>query len=120
MATIAGIWHNLLIPEELHPTSQESYVDPWTVTSPSEGVYRFTNATANKAVMITLQPVGNVNLAAVGDGEFDDEAVASPKDPGMSFDRVIKRAYAVGTAGVRINWTVPGVGHNSWVFNLPG
>lgn len=94
-------------------------MDPWTVMSPSEGVYRFTNATTNKAVMITLQPVGNVQLTAVGDGEFDDQAVSGPKDPGKSFDRAIKRAYTVGAAGVRINWTIPGSGHNSWVFNLP-
>ncbi|MFF0495192.1 hypothetical protein ACFYU5_02195 [Nocardia aobensis] len=94
-------------------------MEPWTVTTPSEGVYRFTNAGDQKAVMITLQPVGNVQLKAVGAGEFDDQAVSTPKAPGESFDRVVKRAYSVGKAGVRINWTVPGVGNKTWVFNLP-
>ncbi|MEU1550189.1 hypothetical protein [Nocardia sp. NPDC005745] len=93
--------------------------DPWTVTSPSDGVYRFTNASDAKAVMITLHPIGNVELKAVGDGEFDDQAVSTPKDPGQSFDRKIKRATSVGTAGVRVTWTTPGVGHSSWDFKLP-
>ncbi|WKX00960.1 hypothetical protein Q3O43_11995 [Rhodococcus aetherivorans] len=75
--------------------------EPWAV-SIEDGKFRFTNATNERAVMVTLQGVGS---------DLDD-AVPAPVGPGESFDVKLRDG-----AGVRINWsTTPPMRHHTWVY----
>ncbi|WP_327100045.1 hypothetical protein OIE68_15470 [Nocardia vinacea] len=94
-------------------------MEPWAVDSPSDGLFRFANNTGEQAVMITLTPIGNVELKPVSSAEIHENAVTTSRGPGEHFDLKIKRKISVGKAGLRITWTTPGRGHNSWDYSLP-
>ncbi len=74
--------------------------EPWAV-SIDGGKFRFTNATDERAVMVTLQGVGS---------DYQD-AVPAPVNPGESIAVKI-----TGGAGVRINWTTLPTRHHTWVY----
>lgn len=92
-------------------------MEPWTVTSPSEGILRFTNATHSQAVMIAVEPVGDVQLDTVATEAYAS-TVAPPRRPGEYFERRISRRTGTGPAGVRVRWMIPGIGPRTWVHSL--
>ena len=75
--------------------------DPWTVTSPSAGVYRFTNQTGKPAGMIYFRPRG-VDLDT---GDPGSNGVAQRIEPGRHFDIKMKRKPgAPDPAAVEMEW----------------
>lgn len=79
--------------------------DPWRVTSPSEGVYRFTNATGMPAAAIFFKARG-VELKT---GEPGNNSVSQRVESGGHFDIRMKRLPgAPDPAGVEMEWIIPG------------
>ncbi|MFR9773021.1 hypothetical protein [Nocardia sp. SC052] len=78
--------------------------DPWAVTSPSAGVYRFTNNTDKPAAAIFFTPRG-VELKT---GEPGNNSVSQRIEPGKHFEIKMKRLPgAADPAGVQMEWRIP-------------
>ncbi len=77
--------------------------DPWAVTTPSPGRYRFTNKTGRPAVMIALKAEGvRLDTGEPGSG------VSQRVDPERHFEiRMERLPGASNPAGVKMQWRMP-------------
>lgn len=93
-------------------------MEPWTVTSPTDGVLRFTNATHSRAAMIAVEPVGDVQLGPIDPGDPYTSFVSEGRAPGEYFERRVTRRTGSGPAGIRVRWMIAGIGPRTWVHSL--
>lgn len=92
--------------------------EPWKVTSPSPGVYRFTNDTGMPAAAIFFKPRG-VELKT---GEPGNNSVSQRVEHGQHFEIRMKRLPGAGDpAGVEMEWVIPhgdGNGKGMWGYAI--
>lgn len=90
--------------------------DPWDVTSPSEGVYRFKNVSGMPAGAIFLIPAG-VELKT---GTPGNQSIDQRIEPGGTFEIRMKRLPgAPDPAGVKMEWRIP-LGDGDYKIGLWG